>query len=295
MTYRKISTLAALALMLAAAPATAQDEMADAPVNTGAISLGAGIDVTDKYFFRGIFQENQGIIVQPWAELGVNLYEGEGTVSSVDATFGIWNSLHDGPSGSGGVATQPGIWYEADIYAGLSFSIDKFTAGLTWTAYTSPNNAFGTTQEIALSASYDDSDLWGDKFGGLQPGATIAFEFEGGADGNAMGGDKGVYLELGIEPAFEVVPDTLTISVPVTLGLSIDDYYEDPVSGDDETFGYLDIGVVGTVPLKFMPKQFGTWELSAGVHFLFLGDSNETFNGGDDFEVLGIVGVSMSY
>ena len=77
--------------------------------------------------------------------------------------------------------------------------------------------------------------------------------------------------------------------------MSGDDYYEDPVTGDDEAFGYFDLGLAVNIPLAFIPEDFGEWNFSAAGHFLFLGDSLETLNGGDDFKALGVFGVSLSY
>jgi hypothetical protein len=44
-----------------------------------------------------------------------------------------------------------------------------------------------------------------------------------------------------------------------------------------------------------VPADLGEWELGAGVHFLFLGDNNESLNNGDDFEAVGTLSLSMSY
>src|SRR5688572_4132182 len=81
-----------------------------------------GIDFTNQYFFRGILQENQGIIAQPWFALGYDLYEDDdgGVVRDVDLTFGLWNSLHDGPTGSTG-----GIWYESDFYTDVAVGVGE--------------------------------------------------------------------------------------------------------------------------------------------------------------------------
>lgn len=294
MTRRLLTLAMALTAMLAVAssPATAQE--GDAAEEGPDLSVDLGIDFTTAYFFRGIFQENQGIIAQPYAEIGLNLWKGEGKLSSVDGFIGIWNSVHEGPSGSGGPQSS---WYEADIYIGVSATIDPFTIALAYTEYYSPNGVFGTTDEISVTVSYDDAGKYGKEDFGLAPYATIAFETDGGADG---GTDHGIYLELGIEPGFDIIPDKLSLSFPVTLGLSLSDYYEDPVDGDDDFFGYLDIGIVATMPLDFIPAKFGAWEASIGVHFLILGDSTENISmlfggGGDDFEVILVAGVSVGF
>src|SRR5262245_7053171 len=50
-----------------AAPAAAPAEPAPEAVNKGKVSLSLGVDFVTEYFFRGISQENQGAIVQPYA------------------------------------------------------------------------------------------------------------------------------------------------------------------------------------------------------------------------------------
>ena len=72
---------------LVAGSAAAQD---DGP-NNGAVSLGAGIDFSTSYFFRGIIQETEGFIAQPFLEGGISLYESdEAGLQSVSVTAGTW-------------------------------------------------------------------------------------------------------------------------------------------------------------------------------------------------------------
>ena len=271
-----------------------------------ALSVSAGVDFATQYFFRGIFQENQGSIVQPWAELGVNLFEGEDTINSIDLSVGIWNSIHSGPSGAdnfGGGLSSPTSWYEADFYAGLSVAFaEKFEFGFTYTNYTSPNSAFTDVEDIAFSLGFDDADCWGDTgipgFEGLQPSVTLLFEVDGQADG---GVHDGTYFQFDIEPSMLLVDNDdlqITFSVPFTLGLSLDDYYEDG-TGSDDTFGYVDLGFKFSMPLDFIPPAYGEWSAHAGVHVLFLGDSLETISmgagDGDSTEVYGLFGIDVAF
>jgi hypothetical protein len=117
-------------------------------------------------------------------------------------------------------------------------------------------------------------------------------------DGQADGGaDEGIYLELGVEPGFSLVKNdqvSIGVSVPLTLGLSLSNYYEG-ANGDDDTFGYFDAGVAVSVGLGLVPEDFGSLSLTIDGHFLFLGDNLETANNGDSFKAIGTVGVSLSY
>ena len=65
------------------------------------MTLTAGLDFASAYLFRGIFQEDSGVIVPPFVDVGVSLYNGDGALKNVTVNGGMWNSLHSGPSGSG--------------------------------------------------------------------------------------------------------------------------------------------------------------------------------------------------
>jgi hypothetical protein len=108
-----------------------------------------------------------------------------------------------------------------------------------------------------------------------------------------------VYLQLGVAPAY-TFNDTgmypITLSLPVLLGLSLSDYYERVgVGGEDDTFGYLSIGLAAGVPLKFIPASFGTWTAKATLTFITLGDNLKTANNGDRSEFIGTLGIAMTY
>ena len=259
--------------------------------NTGRISLNAGVDFTTAYYFRGILQEKNGFIAQPYGDVTFNLYEGSNGINSVDATLGLWNSFQEKSPGD---PDDPKSWYEVDLYGGVTMGLfENWTVGGLYTAYISPNDSFETTQEVAFSLAYDDSDLLGAL--ALSPQVLFAVEVQGGG---ATGPDLGTYFQLSFEPGLTLIESEdypLHLSIPLTLGLSLDDYYQDPVTGDDSTFGYFDGGLVFSVPLAFIPADFGSWDFSAGVHFLALGDSTQAINNGDSFEAIGIFGISLAY
>jgi hypothetical protein len=263
--------------------------------NTGRISLSAGVDYTTHYYFRGILQEDSDWIVQPYGEVTFRLYQGEGALSSVFATLGIWNSLHGGPTGADGgpLSRDPKSWYEVDFYGKLGVTLfQDLTAAFVYTAYISPNDRFQTVEEVGLGLAYNDAKLLGPF--ALNPSVVLAFEIDGQAD---AGRDKGIYLQLGIAPGvtlFEKGPVPVALSFPMTLGLSLDDYYEFG-TGNDDTFGYFSGGVTAAVPLKFIPAAFGNWTAKAGVQFLTLGDNLERINNRDSFEVIGTFGLALTY
>ncbi len=263
--------------------------------NTGKVSFSTGLDLTHAYFFRGIRQEADGFIAQPYGEIAFDLFEDADGLNTGTLALGFWNSLHSGPSGSDGPSQFTTAWYEVDFYAGLSLGlVGQWQADVVYTQYMSPNNSFSTIKEIALGLGFDDSERMGDL--ALSPYVTLAIE----ASGNAAGIDSGVYVELGVEPGLPLEDSPLSLTFPVTLGLSLSDYYQnvDPLVGmvgENDGFGYFDLGILGSVPLSGVSESYGSWEVSGGVHLLFLGDSLEALNAGDQFQAIGSFGVSIGY
>ncbi len=282
-TRRLLGAAATVALVSGFLPSGAM-----AQGNTGKASFSTGADFSHAYFFRGIVQERSGIVAQPYMDMTFSLFEGTEGLNSVAFTIGQWNSLHTGPTGNDGPATNVGAWYESDFYTGFAFGIDNWDVGLVYTAYLSPNDTFGTVKEVALSLAVDDSTLLG-RFA-LSPNVRMAIELGGQADGGA---GEGVYFELGVEPGLSLEGTPVSLSFPLTLGLSLSDYYEG-TPGNDDVFGYVDLGLVASVPPP-IPEPYGAWELSGGVHLLSLGDALTSFNDGNGFQAIGTFGFNIGY
>ncbi len=257
--------------------------------NTGKVSFTTGLDFTNAYFFRGIRQEDDGFLAQPYGEMTFDLFENGEGINTGSLTLGFWNSLHSGPSGSDGPSQFTTAWYEVDFYAGLSLGlVGQWQADVVYTQYMSPNNSFSTIKEIALGLGFDDSERMGDL--ALSPHVTLVIEVSGAV----MGIDSGVSVELGVEPGLPLEDSPLSLTFPVTLGLSLSDYYQDALGAND-AFGYFDLGILGSVPLLRVDEAYGSWEVSGGVHLLFFGDSLEAANLGDQFQAIGSFGISIGY
>ncbi len=278
------------------APQAATQVMAQemAGPNTGNVSLTLGLDVVSQYYFRGFVQQDSGVIVQPYVDVAFSLLsDGEGAIGSVDLYGGAWNSFHgDKTSSVAGAATTSGNLYETDYYFGVAVGLlENWTVDLSYVAYTYDTGPGSTIEEIDVAISYDDSELF-DGIPALNPYALFAFEIA------QSGGTEDSYLELGIEPSFTIVESEdqpITLSIPVALGISLDDYYVDS-TGSDETIGFLSIGAIFSTPLNFIPSEFGSWEATAGLVALLLNDDHVGFDdNGEDFQVIATFGLSMSY
>jgi hypothetical protein len=268
----------ALALLL---PAVAAAQTAPPDPNTGALTFTGGIDAPSKYVFRGIVQEaDSKLTLFPYGDLGIALYSGEGGLKSASINVGVWNALLTGSSGEDGSTGK--LHYEEDFYAtlGLGFA-QGVSLGTTYTAYTSPNGMFPTVHELAFKVS---------KAHWLNPYGLLAFEMKGQADG---GDDKGSYLELGVGPSWPLAGGKATIGVPVKLGMSLSNYYE--LSGEDNKFGYLNVGGLLTVPLGSPTSKFGAWNLHGGVEIYTFGDTTKAFNNDDRGKAVVSIGLGVVY
>jgi len=246
--------------------------------NPGAISLSGSMDASNAYLFRGLPQDDTGLILWPAADLSVALRSGGGTLRSVTVSLGTWNSLHTGVTGTDGPSGK--LWYESDFSAsvGLGFG-GGVTFATAYTSYTSPNGAFATVKELSLKV--------GARVHGVAPYALVAFELEGQADGGVV---EGRYLELGAAPSMGLAG--ATVSIPVKLGISLEGYYEG-LEGD-ERFGFFSVGGNITVPLTSEQSRFGRWNAHGGADYVRLGDAN-ALRLGDNTKVIISAGVGFSY
>lgn len=250
------------------------------------ISGDIGIGMVNTYISRGVIFENEGAILQPYADFYFKLYEGEGALNKVSLNLGIWNSFHSAKTDAGlyegkpfGSSTQKNSstrgWYEFDFTAGVSFTFLKnFTFTPSYYTFLSPNDGFSTFQGLNVKLAYDDTDLLG-AFA-LHPYVQVLWELENKA---GTGADEGVYYEIGIAPSVPVGPVTATF--PITAGFGSHDFYG-KLSGnnefENEGFGFVSAGVTLSYQLKFIPECYGTWTATAGYTYYYLGDGTADFN-----------------
>jgi hypothetical protein len=276
------STVLALAIALGlSAPASAQDTESRF---SGAVQF----DFTNAYFFRGILQEREGAIMQPWAELYYSLYSSdEGFLRGVTVGAGMWTSFHSERTAS---THSPGWWYEADYYPLVSFDFaNNLNLTTVYYYYTSPNGAFTTAQELNLKLSWDDSDAFG--AWSMQPWVNLAIETQN----TAFGPHEGVGLQFGVEPTLYTAPnDVFSLSLPVEVGLSLYGYYEGN-SNDNHGFGYANAGLAASIPLSFMPEGAGEWSVNlAGKVFVF-DEILENANRGKAVYPVGTISLAVAF
>ncbi len=239
------------------------------------VRVTGGVDFPSHYFFRGIRQEaDPELTVQPFVNVAFTANE------TTTLNVGSWNSFHTGSTKD----AFDGGFYESDFYASAAFAAGRVSPTVLYTAYMSPNDAFGTVHELAFIAAISDSDSTFP----LAPAVTLAFEL--GDNQADAGASKGVYLELGLTPTIPMGDDApVTLTVPVKLGMSLKDYYENPATGEDSKFGYFSIGLGGLVPLS------PNFDIHGSVLVYTFGDTLELFNNGEKTQAVGSIGLGFSF
>jgi hypothetical protein len=286
-----LSAAVCTTLILASTPVWAQETAPSKDPNPGALTITGAVDFLNQYMFRGIRQNSTGFATWPTVDLAFAAYSSDGALKGVGINFGTWNSLHSGDTGHDGPSGK--MWYESDFYATLGFGFGGGASlSTTYTAYTSPNSGFTTVKEIMFKFAVDDTSHL--HKGAVKPYVIIGQEFgtdvaTGQADGGA---EAGTYMELGIGPAY--AGSKFGIAFPVKVGLSLSNYYEDPLTGQDEKFGFFSIAGIATVPLGGT-TNFGAWNLHGGVEYQALGTTTKFFNGGESNQVIGSFGIGFSY
>lgn len=249
----------------------------------------ASIEANTGYYFRGLAQQKRIPILHGSLELGYDLLTRRGI--TVQPFAGVWNSFSTQrlPTAQTGGTWDP--WYELDLYGGVQVSGPEFLARATFTTYGSPARAFGEFDDVTVSLGWTPRDV--PLATALAPSLTYAQETRGSADG--LG--RGSYLEVGVQPTFELgqlARRPMRLTVPLAAGFSLGRYYESPRDGSDERFGFFDAGLELAVDLYRVAKR-GLSTLTLGVHRLELGDHAADFNGGDRGEWLASCSLTLKF
>lgn len=278
-----------------AAPALAQGPSGPtaAPPDPGAppaaardpLAVEGAVRVLSAYVSRGFVQEDDGVVVQPEGQVVYTFLDRPRW--SLGALAGAFASIHSEATGVGDASRAVDHWFELAGWLGLSLDAGGLSIRPYYEWSDSPSGASGLAQEVAVLVAWDDTG-WSEWLS-LQPRLLLARETEGAGDD----GENGTYLGLGLEPTF-VVPAAalgeLRLWLPLELGLSLSDFYED-AEGRDEPFGYGSAGAFAAAPLPFLP---GAATLELGARRTWFGDHAREANG-DRGTWIGSAGLTVGF
>src|SRR6478609_2518091 len=110
------------ALSFAGAPSKEVKEVIE-KCKESCITGDIGLNIVSQYISRGVIYENQGSILEPYADLYFKIYESDGFLNKVSVNLGTWGSFHsrhtDKNLVSGGDRSSTAAWYEQDFTAGV--------------------------------------------------------------------------------------------------------------------------------------------------------------------------------
>lgn len=206
---------------------------------------------------------------------------------------GTWWDVNDNAPPSIGGDLQ-----EVDVWIGTAYDWENFTFSTTYQAWLYGG---GTEQIFDLAIGYDDTEFWGDS-GMVALNPSILFHkrlSSTNITSPPSGTENGWVIVLGIEPSFTVLESEdypVTLSIPVALGLFLEDGFHGTKSDGTTTdagFGYVSIGATASVPLSFIPSQYGEWSLNANVTYWFTDD--DTIANPDESFLTGMLGLTLTF
>ena len=281
---------------LIAAPATSQagTETKKASKNvieetkTSCITGDLGVNFVSEYITRGIVEENQGVIAQPYADVYFRLYKGDGAINNVTLQLGGWSSLNQHnnlvPNSQWGTKN----WFEFDYTAAVAVTFLKnWTSTLSYIEADYPSNGFDSNRNLQLGLAFNDADYLG--VFALHPHVNVLYTMNTSPTGSA-GIKKGSwYYEVGVAPSYTFLKDSrypITATLPITVGLGDASGFYGGYNGDN-IYGYFTTGVNVSVPLAFIPTCYGAWTTNAGFNYYNIGNSAAAYSGSGANGVVG--------
>lgn len=226
---------------------------------------------------------NDGLTFQ-WLALGLlNLYHGDSFINDFTLVGGVWNDFSsDGVSVHAPFGSSPKTSYvEIDPIAGISMSFAKdFKLDVTYTAFAMQILDIGTSQHLEVKLGYDDSRFL-KKFA-LHPYVSFWQELDEKATAarvpyivflNQKGPASSYYFDVGIDPSYTFEGLGLKLEAPCRVLLPNKDFYGEYYD-KASTVGLYELGVKGSMPLKFVPQGFGSWGVHAGFKYMNFVDEN---------------------
>ncbi len=286
---RIVGSSMALGLACAAPVAIAQEE---SPMK---ISFAGGVDYNTHFISYGFDVWGVGndfgkdMTLNPWAEVAADF-------GSFSIVVGTWWDVNSNATSAIGGQLQ-----EVDMYYGISFDVDKFSFGITYQDWV---YAGGVEKILDLSVGYDDSELWGGDFA-LNPSLVLhkrlgSSNIAAANVGGNTESENGWVAVLGVEPGFTLLDSEdypIDLSIPVAVGFFLDEGFHgtnaDGTAIADDGFGYFSIGANLSMPLTFIPAEYGAWSAGLGLTYYYTDD--DVIPNEDDSFITGTIGISVSF
>jgi hypothetical protein len=172
------------------------------------------------------------------------------------ATLGTWWDVNSKAGGNS--SPLGGRIQEVDVWAGLAYTIDKFTTKVTYQAW---NYGSDTEDILDVAFSYDCF---------LSPSITVHNRLEAGSAAGSYdevtgfsNGDEGTVIVGALSYSIEAGP--VTFSFPFNIAYFVTDEFH--AVGADDGLGYGSIGANASMPLSFIDETYGKWSIHGGLTY----------------------------
>jgi hypothetical protein len=238
------------------------------PPKKSRFSFDAGLTIANAYNTRGIIVQSHGVTYQPYVDLYLNVYKGDGFINSVTLQTGLWADLSSNLRVSDPTKDKATRHFtELDFISGASVQfLKRFTFTLLYNTWVTPAGGYHSGEWLQGILAYDDSNLLFPNFS-FQPVFKALYELPSSTPSGLAG--HGWYFEPSVTPNYTFFAKSkypLNLGLNFTLGLGTQFY-----GGD--AFGYFAFGPQASVPLGFIPSEFGKWTVSAGYRLYVLGQN----------------------
>ncbi len=303
-TYSPAASLCARVLpgLLTALTATAGINtamaQAEAPAPSRVHAL-VNLEFADKYLTpRGMIVQNEGMTIQPLVLGLINVYKAEDSfINDVTLVPGVWADFATRPLPKASPVAAPRgntSFLEIDPIAGISVGFAKnFKLDVTYTAFAMQILDIPFSEHLETKLSYNDTELLGafalhpyiifwKELSGKSTAAQVPFGVPRPQPGPGSLPGSSFYFDVGIAPSYTFESIGLKVELPCRVLLPEDDFYGEYYA-DSSTVGLYELGIKGTIPLKFMPAGYGNWSFHAGFKYMSFEDDNlagmQEFNG----------------
>jgi len=216
---------------------------------------------------RGLNVDNQGVNIQPLLLVFWDLYSSDGFLNDVSLTTGVWNDV-----GTHATGVKADNWNEIDPIVGLTFKFAKnFQFDAFLDTFKSMTESYPLSNHLDLTLTYHDSFL-GDF--SINPYVQFFYELHEKATVvlDPATSERGYYFQLGIDPTYSMkAPFPVKFELPTYVSLVSSKFYQKlDGSGGGSGVGVFSSEFKVTVPLTFVSKAYGLWNVYAGFRFDYL-------------------------
>ena len=225
---------------------------------------------------RGLLVTNTGLTSQVAVGLSIDVYKNKsGFINTISVYGGVWNDLWSAQNNP-----TVGSYNEVDWWGGAKIRFAKdWIIDAQYIEFVSPPNNFGTEQHVTAALTYDDTS-WGLPVQ-IKPYVRGWYETSGPSDVTTGRGGGSGYVEFGVTPTYNATKLGwgVILTAPTWVSVGPKTFWTASAATVCGTVGspcgtsnagVFSTGLTATVPVTWIPKNFGSWSVRAGFQYYHL-------------------------